>query len=1000
MIPGREGFIMKKNIWKVKNILRTKALIHTENPIREKNKNGVKTFLGHIAKHLINQYPGRLEQQCIVFPNRRAGLYFIKYLSSAIEKPVFAPAVKTINELFSYVSPLLKAENELLVFELYRTYRELNPKAEPFDTFYFWGEMLLNDFDDVDKYLVDPGRIFANLSDLKKIDSEFGSLSQEQIDIIRRFWINFNAGNSTDEKKNFAEIWTVLPQLFRIFRENLIKEGIAYEGMIFREVAEKCIAGNMPGLPWETFHFVGFNALNKCEKILLKYLRDSRKAKFYWDYDESYIAMSSSHSAGYFIKENIGLFGNDMPEDWNYKTFLSSPPENLKRKIISTASDIAQVKLVPDLLNKINEINGEEAHHTAIILADENLLVPLLSSIPESVQDVNITMGYPLKFSQVYSFLKMLLALQKNSRTENGVTLFSSGDVTGLLRHSYMADDKKYHGTELLSWIISEGKQWIPSSRLCITPELEVIFKKPESPAQLPAYIRTILEKQYLTTEDENPAIAGASLHNEFIFRALQVLNRLERIVNSAEISMTVATWSKLFDRVLRGLSVPFSGEPLSGIQIMGLLETRALDFKNIIILSVNEDRLPRSSAGSSFIPHSLREAFGLPVIRHQDSIYSYYFYRLLHRAENAAFIYNSNAEGLKTGEMSRLLMQLNYLSGTPPIAYCHAYEIDVRNPLPQVIARTEQHQKILENKYFGAMAGNISPRAINTWLTCRMQFYYRYVCGLEEPAGISAGINPAAFGSLLHQIMQKIYSGFIDRQLTKTDIEKITGNTGEIERTVRETITEKYHATSDDSLTGSEQIVANILGYYVKLILAKDNNFAPLAIKGLEQVLHVGVEIENAGKPATISVGGTIDRIDLISGRFRILDYKTGDISMKIKSLESLFDEKAKSRPEEWLQVLVYCEVFFRNTGSDVFPAIYTVRQLPVSGFTGMLTVKDNGEEYQISDYSRIRDRFSSLLTGTLSNIFNINEPFRMTEDRLKCRFCSYCQLCGKNLT
>ncbi|MGQ9619899.1 MAG: PD-(D/E)XK nuclease family protein [Bacteroidales bacterium] len=954
-------------------------------------------FLEHIARYLLKCYSDRLEKQCIVFPNRRAGLYFMKHLTSAIDRPVWSPAVKTINELFSYISSLTAAENETLVFELYRAYRELNPETESFDNFYFWGEMILNDFDDVDKYLVDAGRIFTNLSDLRKIDSEFGDLTQEQIDIITRFWVNFNAGKITPEKKGFTGLWSLLPELYNKFRHNLYKKGIAYEGMIFREVAENCTDGRFPDLQWETFHFAGFNALNKCEKTLFKYLRSRGKARFYWDYDESYIHKSPGHSAGYFIRENLELFGNDMPEDWNYKTLLSLPSENVSRKIISTSSDIAQVKLVPKLLQEFKEINSKDAHQTAIILADENLLIPLLSSIPESVSGVNITMGYPLKFTQVYSFLKMLLSLQKNSRKENETLLFGYDNVSGLLQHSFLSNETKYHSREILTGIVTEGKRWIPAKKLSLNPALEMIFRKVESPAEIPSYIKNILEDLYITGEEENGTGTDSKLHNEFIFRSLQVVNRLEKIISDSEISMGVITWSKLFGRILREISVPFSGEPLSGIQIMGLLETRALDFRNIIILSVNEGILPRSSAGSSYIPYSLREAFGLPVIKHQDSIYSYYFYRLLHKAEKAIFIYNSNAEGLKTGEMSRLLMQLNYLSEIPPIVLNSGYEIAVRNPLPQEIKRTEHHQEILEKRYLGAHTNHISPRAVNTWLTCHMQFYYRYVCGIEEPGKIITRIDPVVFGSLLHQIMQKIYSGYVDKTLTKSDIEKLAGNKTEIEKTVNEVIIDKFHATSGDNLTGSEQIAANILSSYVRLILQKDANITPFTITGLEKELYFPMEIKCNGKQYVITLGGTIDRIDRVGGIYRILDYKTGDIPLKIKSVDSLFDEKNKNRSDEWLQILIYCEVFDGSSGFSAMPVIYSMRQINDPGFSGMLTIKETDQDIPITDYSDIRKEFSMLLRDTLVKIFKRDEPFRMTENTNTCRYCYCKELCNR---
>ncbi|MGB4291269.1 MAG: PD-(D/E)XK nuclease family protein [Bacteroidales bacterium] len=957
-------------------------------------------FLEHLAKHIYESYSKRFEKQCIVFPNRRAGLYFMKYLSGIIKKPVWSPSIKTINELFSCISSLEVAENEILIFELYKTYKEiskrLKKKPEPFDEFYFWGEMLLNDFDDVDKYFVDAGKLFSNLSDLKRIDTELGGLTEEQIEIIRQFWINFNSGRHTGQKEIFLELWKILPELYVNFRNNLRNKGLAYEGMIFREVAENCISGENLSLPWETFHFIGFNALNRCEKELFKYLKNNGKAKFYWDYDESYINKSSSHTAGYFIRENLRLFGNDMPDGWNYKTLLSASAGEIKRKIISTSTDIAQVKLVPELLKESGELDSDEAHHTAIILVDENLLLPLLNSIPDSVKDVNITMGYPLKFSPVYSFLRLLLLLQRNSRKENEEILFEYSDVSGLLQHSFLSDEAKYQSGEILNSLIKEGKRWIPSSGLCRTDSLKMIFRKIESPVEIASYLKTILGSFYLAGEDETEFNIRNKLHNEFIFRALQVINRLENLTRTTEVEMKTETWLILLDRILRNISVPFSGEPLSGIQIMGLLETRTLDFRNIIMLSVNEGVLPRSSTASSYIPYNLREAFGLPVIRHQDSIYAYYFYRLLHRAENVIFVYNSNAEGLKTGEMSRLLMQLVYLYENPPDILSTGYNIGVKHLPGDRIERSDKHTKILEKIYFENKAP-LSPNAINTWISCRMKFYYRYVCGLKEPDRIISADDPAAFGEILHQIMKELYSNYSGEILEKNDIEKLAGG-NDIDELVNKKLRSKFHSNTDAVLSGTEQIIASILSYYVRLILNMDKKVAPFKIFGLEYELSVPFEMEYNGNKAEISIGGIIDRIDEKSGSFRIVDYKTGKVKKTtIESINSLFDEKEEDRGQEWLQVLTYCEIFLRKNSLKVFPLIYSLRKLTDEEYIGMLKIKNNNTEIVIDDYSRFREDFSLLLRKTVSSIFDKNEPFRMTEKTKICENCLYRELCNR---
>jgi hypothetical protein len=719
-------------------------------------------FLEKIASHIYETYGNSLEAQCMVFPNRRAGLYFLKYLSAKAGKPVWAPSVKTINELFGLSSSLKLAESETLIFELYRIYRNLNPGAENFDDFYFWGELLLNDFDDIDKYLADSGKLFDNLADIRKIDEKFGGLTPEQLEVVKQFWVNFSDGTLTAEKEDFLRIWALLPRLYTGFRKSLEGKGIAYEGMIFRELAEKCLDGNRPLYKWENLHFAGFNALNNCEKILLHTLKDAGLAKFYWDYDISYAEKDSNHSAGFFIRTNLKEFGNNMPDDWQYTSKLSSESEEFKSRIIETSSDIAQVKLIPELLGKISDINGRDAHHTAIVLADEALLVPLLSTIPEFVNDVNVTMGYPLRFSPVYSLVRHLLSLQKNCRDQGNEVFFDHTDVLNLLRHNYFTGDQDISGSKLVSELVSEKRQWIPRSRFTGISPFDSIIRKAGTPELLSEYIRSILENIFVTDigEQKNGTYSGSEINirNEFIYRTLLSINRLDNIISGSDTSITTITWTKLLDRIIRGITIPFSGEPLNGIQIMGILETRALDFRNLIILSANEGTLPGSSAGSSYIPYNLREAFGLPGIKHQDSIYAYYFYRLLHRVDDVTFVYNANSEGIRTGEMSRFLLQLTYLGRSKPGMIGLGCEIVSPARSQKLMKRSSGYSEKMEELYMGPGGKSLSPSAVNTWLSCRMKFFYKYICDLKEPERIITDIDPAMFGAILHGIMQQIY--------------------------------------------------------------------------------------------------------------------------------------------------------------------------------------------------------------------------------------------------
>jgi CRISPR/Cas system-associated exonuclease Cas4 (RecB family) len=959
-------------------------------------------FLDRIATGLFEEYGDRLDKHCLIFPNRRAGLYFLKYLAAKAGKPIWSPDIKTINEFFQSFSSSILADSELLVFELFKVYKELNKNPGSLDDFFFWGEMLINDFDDVDKYLIDASKLFVNLTEIKEIDSKFGGLTEAQVEIIKQFWVNFNPANATDQKSDFQEIWAILFPLYERFRQSLLNKGIAYEGMIYRELAEKCRTGKFPGLKWDYLHFIGFNALNNCEKDVMTHLQKSGNVKFYWDYDNSFVSEDPNHSAGFFIRENLKLFGNDMPSDWNYNSGSAKGKNSQVIKVIDSSSDIAQVKLAAKLVGDSPAVNSHEAHHTAIILADENLLLPALTSLPENVESINITMGYPLKFSPVYSLIRDLLILQKNLRSdETGSIVFDHRDVMNILTNSFFSGKSGNQSVSLADDLSSDKERWISASFFNDRPPFDFIFRKIQTANELSQYLKTILEKLYILTDEsegKEPVAVGISIRNEFLYRVILAINRLDAVLTGTDSGILTATYNRLLDRILRSLSIPFSGEPLNGIQIMGILETRSLDFRNLIILSVNEGILPQNSAGNSFIPYNLREAFGLPTIRHQDSIFAYYFYRLLQRAENVTLIYNSSSDGLKTGEMSRFLLQLKF-SENPPQFCSQRFEIKAPARVPVEIKRDTAHIGILRNKYILGEKKILSPSAVNTWLTCRMKFYYRYVCGIKEPEKISREIDAAMFGRLLHKALEKIYSPYKKRIIDKGVFEAFLRNGNFPELIINDTINEIFHNSKKSILSGNDLITGNILKTYIQMILKQDSTLVPLEITELEYSISSEVGIEFQTGKETIRIGGVIDRLDLISGVYRITDYKTGNTEMEIQSVESLFDEEKKDRNDSWFQILMYCSMFLKeNVHKRVRPSVYPVRSMNSEDFTDSLIVKDlNGAALLVDDFEKLRESFDLYLQQTIEKIFGPDEPFRMTANLRKCDYCPYSRLCQR---
>ncbi len=961
------------------------------------------SFLEKIAIKLYTENGKDLHNHCLVFPNRRAGLYFLKYLSAEISHPIWTPSIVTINELFHSFSGLNSADNEILLFELYKVYRKIKKSPESFDDFFFWGDMLLNDFDDIDKYLVDAQVLLTNVHDVKKIDEIFGGLTAEQVEIIKRFWINFDAEKPTFEKSGFKSVWEIMAELYTEFRRSLKMIDLGYEGMIFREVIEKFHGSDSETISWEKIHFIGFNALNECEKSIMVWLKNEGKAKFYWDYDNSYIKPDQLNSAGFFMKENLKIFRNDMPADWSFDTYLSDDHSSLSRRVIDASSDVAQVKLLPNLIKDITGLTPENAHHTAVILGDENLLIPALTSIPETIGDVNITMGFPLKQTGVYSLVRDLLDLQRNSVIRKEALFFDSRDVLLLLKNRLIRNLMDESDNEIIKEIIKSNSLWVPADRIVGSHNLQVIFARPSTPALLSDYFKNILSIVALKDKENSPesedSSARINIRNEFIYRIILSLNRLETISKSSDITFSTDTWIRIFDRLLRIQSVPFSGEPLSGIQIMGILETRALDFENLIILSVNEGVLPAVSAGSSFIPFSLREAFGLPSVNHQESIYAYHFYRLLQRARNVTFIYNSNPEGLRSGEMSRFLLQMKYDPLLKPEFLDLNFEIKTHSSVNEVIERTSEHSGHLYKRFLNKNNGKVlSPSAINTWLNCRMKFYYRYVNGLTEPESFSADIDPAVFGSLLHDIMKDLYLPLKGVMVSSDYIKRLIEDKQKLTGLIDNAFGEKFSRWGNDVISGNELIVRDVLMKYLIRILDEDRDYAPFKILNIEDTFSFSMPVIFEGDKITVRAGGKIDRIDMKDGVLRIVDYKTGTVAESVRNVSSLFDEDRKKDPDGWLQTLLYCEAYLsENQGVTLYPLIYKIKKSTGDNMFGKLKIKtDRKTELTVDDYSLIREEFLNGVHSLVNTIFSNEEPFSMTEEIWsKCGYCPYHMLC-----
>ena len=671
----------------------------------------MKSFLQEVAQTLLKHYSNDLSHLVLMFPSLRARTFFNEAIVSFVDTPIWQPAWSTIDELMERGAGLKRGEKIRLISELFSIYHKYHP-SETFDRFYFWGDMLINDFDMIDKYLVDADQLLRNITDIKEIESDVSYLTPEQEKILLSFWNSIGPEASLSKQKQFfLKVWRSLPKIYKEYRERLIELGIAYPGLIYRTTAERIERGEDIGLDNRRYVLAGFNALTKSEEILFKYIasRDNG-AEFYWDYDNYYVK-DDSHEAGHFLRHNIAR--HPATHDISHDNFL-----NMNKEFRTTAcvSNIVQVKHIAEIINSLPK--EELDKRTAIVLTDENLLIPLLHSLPESVGSVNVTMGYPLKTTLAYSLLERLIALQTHSRTKEESTLYYHADVTGLLSHPYIIDCCGDAPTELAAHIVSNKITSVDAKLFAENEVLSAIFgAKCDDWSSLSRYIIEALTKLYSTLDTTN------TVQREYLRITIDEVRKTELSIKSCSIieeesskplAPSINVFVSLLRRHLQTQSIPFEGEPIEGIQIMGILETRNIDFKNVIILSMTDATFPGDRTEQpSFIPYGLRLAYGLPTPEQHEAMYAYYFYRLVQRAERIEMLYCSKADEKSTGERSRYIYQLEYES--PYTISRRAIGVDLGvSETSQIVIEKSQEVEAALKRYITPKSGySLSPTAL-----------------------------------------------------------------------------------------------------------------------------------------------------------------------------------------------------------------------------------------------------------------------------------------------
>lgn len=956
-------------------------------------------FLQQIASLFYQQYGAEVSRLAFVFPNRRTGLFFQKYLSEVADKPLFSPTILTINDLFVQLSGKQTADRINMLFMLYDIYVRHSGSTETFDEFLYWGEMLLNDFDDVDKYMADARMLFTNVTDLREIENDFSFLDAEQIATIRTFWSSFYPKGDSPNQEEFLAVWKILYTLYNDLRDALAAEGRGYEGMIFREVVEQMEQNNCCDLPYTKVVFVGLNALSVAEERFLIQLQKRGIADFYWDYASDKVT-DLNNKASYFVERNLKNFPSQYPLPAEEKV-------DTEIEVIGIPSGIGQAKQVYTLLNELckeDEMSPEEALRTAIILPDEHLLIPVLNAIPEQIRRINVTMGYPLAGTPVASLMEYILALQKNVRYVDRQPVFYFRDVLPILNHRYISSTCPEIVNALVKDIAENNRIYISAADLGKTDLLSVLFLPVTDVNTFSDYLINVLQElnkvmHALSSgeEEEDATQRTNDLEQEFIFHYFTTVNRMKEIMQDAGIEMKIDTYFRLLKRVTDTITIPFRGEPLSGLQIMGVLETRALDFDRLIILSMNEGIFPLRKAANSFIPYNLRRGFGLPTYEHQDSVWAYHFYRLIYRASHVSLFYDTRSNGLQTGEVSRFVHQLHYHYEVPLQNKLVVYNVSsAKTPALQVKKTDEVMQRL--NAFHKGGNRAISASAVNTYLDCPLKFYFSVVEGIQEEEEVSETIESNVFGSILHKVMEELYMPLCGKIVTADLLKAIKKDTPVLTGAIARAFAEIFFMSDVvRPLTGQNFLIGEMIRKYVEKILERDSKLTPFRYIESERKIN---RLFTLGDNRTeIQLKGFIDRIDEVRDAVRIIDYKSGSGTSVFTSVESLFDKEDKDRAKAVMQVFMYSWMLgAAPAGKTIQPGIYYMRTLFSDSFDASVSRRiERTKTEPVTDFSAYSEAFEGELRRCLDEIFGRETPFTQTTTEKACAWCPFKDICGK---
>lgn len=964
---------------------------------RQKPSGYMETFLKQVAHDLYNKTEGNFTKVAIVFPNKRASLFFNEYLAQESDRPIWSPTYVSISELFRQSSDLSIADPIKLVCDLYKVFQKATGSKETLDDFYFWGEMLIADFDDADKNMADTHALFSNLKDLNELMDNYDFLEEGQKEALSQFFHNFSINQVTELKQRFISMWNVLGDIYTEYKALLESQSIAYEGMLYRQVIEQL---DVEALPYNKYIFVGFNVLNKVEHTLFKKLNEAGKAMFYWDYDTFYLN-KTPHEAGEFIRRNLRDFPSELSASFfdnlnqpKEVTFIESPTEN------------GQVRYLPQW---IRENLTSQEKETAVVLCNEALLQPVLHALPDNVKHINITMGFPLSQTPAYSFVNALMELHTSGyNPNNGRYLFA--EVISVLKHPYTRQLSPE--AEKLEQTLTRDNRFYPlPSELKQDNVLELLFTPRRNNLDLCGMLSEALKEVAVIYQQQTASHSDAfdQLYRESLFKTYTLVNRFHTLIESKELNVQAGTFQRLLTRVMSSSSIPFHGEPAIGMQVMGVLETRNLDFRHLIMLSVNEGQLPKAGGDSSFIPYNLRKAFGMTTIDHKIAVYAYYFYRLMQRAEKVTLVYNTATDGINRGELSRFMLQFLIEWGYPVLRKQLEAAQSPQDSTPIIIEKTPDVMERMKSVF--DIRNNpkalISPSALNCYLDCPLKFYYKYVALLSAPDEVTADIDSAKFGSIFHYAAEHIYKDLTahGKLISRENLETLLKDEVRLQTYVDNGFKELFFnlpPNEQPEYNGIQLINSAVIVKYIQQLLRNDLRYAPFTFVGSEQRIFENIEICTSTGDIQSRIGGIIDRIDSKGESLRIVDYKTGGDADTPANVQSLFIPD-KKRSNYVFQTFLYASIVCKklrekNDSRLVAPALLYIHRAASENYSPVIQMGEPRKPKEpVDNFAQHEGDFRENLKTLLEDIFNPDISFTQTEIEDKCAYCDFRALCKK---